>query len=241
MGGAAGLRWLRGMRDPWQGDPIVALCGSHDPLKRDVFNALTGLSQRTANWPGCGVAWSEGAFTHRGWRFRLLAMPGDYALLPLSEEEEMARAFLLLTRPDVTVLLADECCLQRALGLARAARRLSPRTCLGVNLASGARREGWEIDLKRLAREMESPVVPMAAAGGEGLERLKDTIVDLAGGTYPPSPKILPIEPEVARAVEVCAPEVRAPLPAALSRAAGWVALLGSFLDAAGSRLFGPR
>jgi ferrous iron transport protein B len=207
-------------RDP---EAVVALCGNPNTGKSTLFNALTGLHQHTGNWPGKTVARTEGTFRHRGWRFRLVDLPGTYSLLSSSEEEEVARDFLLSGRPDVTVAVVDATCLERNLNLVLQVAHLAPRLCVCLNLMDEARRDGWTLDVARLERELGAPVVPTVARRGEGLETLKEKILGLASGTIPSFPRPLPLDPELARAVSDLAPRVKEALPDA--PAATWLAL----------------
>ncbi|MEZ5286170.1 MAG: FeoB small GTPase domain-containing protein [Vicinamibacterales bacterium] len=76
-------------------DRVVALASNPSTGKSTLFNALTGLRQHTGNWPGKTVTRAEGGFQYAGLRYKLVDLPGTYSLLSASQDEEVARNFLL--------------------------------------------------------------------------------------------------------------------------------------------------
>src|SRR6188768_1270491 len=98
-------------------DRTVALAGNPNTGKSTLFNALTGLRQHTGNWPGKTVTRAEGAFQFTNVRYKLVDLPGTYSLLSASQDEEVARNFLLFGRPDCTVVVVDASALERNLYL----------------------------------------------------------------------------------------------------------------------------
>lgn len=172
--------------------PLVALAGNPNTGKSTVFNALTGLGQHTGNWPGKTVALARGEFSWGGVRFRLVDLPGIYSLFPNSPEEEVARDFLSLERPAVTVVVADPTCLERGLFLLLQVLALTPNAIVCLNLMDEARRRQLEVDVDLLARELGVPVVPCAARRGQGLRELKDAILAVATGRTVARPRAVP-------------------------------------------------
>src|SRR5687768_18614770 len=98
-------------------DRVVALAGNPNTGKSTLFNQLTGLRQHTGNWPGKTVTRAEGGFQFGGHRYKLVDLPGTYSLLSASDDEEVARNFLLFGRPDCTVVVVDASALERNLYL----------------------------------------------------------------------------------------------------------------------------
>ena len=95
----------------------VALAGNPNTGKSTIFNALTGLKQHTGNWPGKTVQSATGTAYYKETRFQFVDLPGTYSLLSNSEDEQVARDYLLFENPDVTVVVADASRLERHLNL----------------------------------------------------------------------------------------------------------------------------
>ena len=96
---------------------VIAIAGNPNTGKSTVFNALTGLKQHTGNWPGKTVSRAEGAYAYGDKKYKLVDLPGTYSLLSTSEDEEVARNFILFGKPDVTIIVADASRLERNLNL----------------------------------------------------------------------------------------------------------------------------
>ena len=208
--------------DSW--DYVVALAGNPNTGKSTVFNALTGLRQHTGNWPGKTVARAEGGFELGGDRYKLVDLPGTYSLLSSSQDEEIARDFILFGQPDVTVIVVDANRLERNLNLVLQVLEITDRAVLCLNLMDEARRHGLEVDDRRLARDLGVPVVPTSARYGEGLDRLNDAIREVASGAWPGKRRRLTGgTPALQRAVERVAGEIRAVYPQMPN--APWLAL----------------
>jgi ferrous iron transport protein B len=164
--------------DQW--DFVVALAGNPNTGKSTVFNALTGLRQHTGNWPGKTVTRAEGGMVYRDSRYLLVDLPGTYSLLSTSTDEEIARDFILFGRPDVTIVVVDATRLQRNLNLALQILEITDRVLVCLNLMDEAERHGLEVNDRQLARELGVPVVPTAARARQGIDRLVDTVHEIA-------------------------------------------------------------
>ena len=182
-------------------DYVVALAGNPNVGKSTVFNNLTGLRQHTGNWPGKTVARAEGGYAYGGRKYKLVDLPGTYSLLSASTDEEIARDLILFGRPDVTVIVVDATRLERNLNLVLQILEITERVVICLNLMDEAGRHGLELDDRRLARDLGVPVAPTAARFREGMERLLETIRQVAEGET------------------VCRPHRTAYEPAALKRA----------------------
>ena len=208
--------------DSW--DYVVALAGNPNTGKSTVFNALTGLRQHTGNWPGKTVARAEGGFELGGNRYKLVDLPGTYSLLSSSQDEEIARDFILFGQPDVTVIVVDANRLERNLNLVLQVLEITDRAVLCLNLMDEARRHGLSVDDRRLARDLGVPVVPTSARYGEGLEALNDAIREVASGEWRGKRRRLTGgTPALQSAVSRVAEQVEAAYPQVPN--ASWVAL----------------
>ena len=173
------MKKIRNKRnDQKRGDkvPVIALAGNPNVGKSTLFNQLTGMRQHTGNWPGKTVVRAEGEIIRHGRRWRLIDLPGTYSLAAHSKEEEAARDFLCLERPDVTVVLCDATCLERNLNLVLQVMEITPRVVVCVNLMDEALRKGIRVDVKALERLLGVPAVGICARKKKDGERLLEQI-----------------------------------------------------------------
>ncbi|VXD11401.1 Ferrous iron transport protein B [Marinoscillum sp. 108] len=184
-------------------DFVVALAGNPNTGKSTVFNALTGLRQHTGNWAGKTVTRAEGGFLYSDKRFKLIDLPGTYSLLSTSEDEEVARNFILFGRPDVTVIVADAARLERNLNLVLQVLEITDKAVLCLNLMDEATRHGIKIDERTLAKDLGIPVVATSARSNEGIPELIQTIYEVASNQIVCKPhRIKSLPAEVDQAVD---------------------------------------
>ncbi|OGV01279.1 MAG: iron transporter FeoB [Ignavibacteria bacterium RIFOXYA2_FULL_37_17] len=184
-------------------DYVVALAGNPNTGKSTVFNNLTGLKQHTGNWPGKTVGRAEGAFQYADKRFKIVDLPGTYSLLSTSDDEEIARDFILFGQPDVTVIVVDATRLERNLNLVLQVLEITDRAVLCLNLIDEASRHKIKVDDRLLSKNLGIPVVPTAARQGVGIQELLKNIHDVATGQFICKPHRLSSEiKNVSRAVD---------------------------------------
>ncbi len=204
-------------------DAVVALAGNPNTGKSTLFNRLTGLRQHTGNWPGKTVTRAEGAFAFNGLHYRLVDLPGTYSLLSASEDEEVARNFLLFGRPDAVIITVDATALERNLNLVLQILEITDRAIVAVNMMDEARRKGLEVDTRALARDLGVPAVPLVARTGEGLSRLLQTLDALVRGDLRTQPRRITGSPVFQQALTTLVAELQTLLPELPN--ARWVAL----------------
>jgi len=164
----------------------VALAGNPNTGKTALFNALTGLRHKVANYPGVTVEKRWGTAAIGPARCEVVDLPGIYSLDSSSIEERITRDVLCgrqagARRPDVAVVLLDPFHLERSLYVALQVMELGLPTVLAVNFMDEVRRKRLQIDLERLEQRLPCPVVPISALTREGIDRLTATIQQAMG------------------------------------------------------------
>jgi len=150
-------------------DYVIALAGNPNTGKSTVFNALTGLKQHTGNWPGKTVTRAEGGYRFKDHKMKLIDLPGTYSLLSTSQDEEIARNFILFGKPDVTIIIVDAARIERNLNLVLQILEITDRAVLCLNLMDEALRHHIDIDERTLGKELGIPVVKCSAIKKQGI------------------------------------------------------------------------
>ena len=169
----------------------IALVGNPNVGKSTIFNALTGLRQKTANWAGVTVSSASGAFSLKGIRFTADDLPGIYSLNVRSAEEAVTREALLTEPYDYLLFICDATCIERGLALLAQAAELIGKSqfLLCVNLCDEAERKGISIDFSGLEEELGIPVIPASARKKHGLDLLLARLSSLEEASGPSAEK----------------------------------------------------
>jgi len=174
----------------------IALAGQPNVGKSTVFNLLTGLSQHVGNWPGKTVEQKSGKFIHNGSLIRLVDLPGTYSLTANSEEERIARDFILRERPDVVIVIVNAAALERNLYLVAELLTLRTPIVVGINMLDVAKQQGVKIEPQVLETALGVPIVPMVASRNQGVRELVDAALRLAEDPASFAPNRPEIRPE---------------------------------------------
>jgi ferrous iron transport protein B len=172
---------------------IVALAGNPNVGKTTLFNALTGLKQKVANYPGVTVEKKVGRCTlapaptpGQPAECQIIDLPGTYSLASRSPDEHVARQVVLgqiegTPRPDVVVVVADASNLERNLYLVTQVLELGRPVIVALSMVDVAETQGKKIDIDILGHRLGAPVVPVQAHKGKGIDLLKAQIAHAGG------------------------------------------------------------
>jgi ferrous iron transport protein B len=170
---------------------VVALVGPPNCGKSTLFNRLTGLRQKVANYPGVTVDHMTGtARLESGGEALIVDLPGVYGLSPRSEDERVTRDALRgelpgLPKPEAVLLILDSTNLSRHLTLAAPVLALGLPTLVVLNMADDLRKRGGDVDVAALAQQLGAPVTLISAATGEGLETVRRFLSGAVGVPVP--------------------------------------------------------
>ena len=167
----------------------VALAGQPNVGKSTVFNLLTGLSQHVGNWPGKTVEEKVGTHRHEDTTMHIVDLPGTYSLTANSQEERIARDYIIKERPDVVVAIADASALERNLYLAAELLHLPAPLIVALNMMDVAEQEGIRVEPEVLQAALGVPVIPMVATRNQGVKELVEAIAQVASDTAPYAPR----------------------------------------------------
>jgi ferrous iron transport protein B len=171
----------RGTRDPAPRNLTVAVAGNPNCGKSALFNLLTGIRQKTGNWPGVTVERKHGRCVIDDRDVDVVDLPGIYSFDAESLDEEVTRDYLLSREADLVVNVIDAANLERNLYLTVQLLEMGMPLVIALNMMDVARRRGTVIDVERLSGRIGCPVVPIVATTGEGLSELKARMLDAAG------------------------------------------------------------
>lgn len=189
------------------GVPHIALAGNPNSGKSTIFNLLTGLRQKVANYPGVTVEKKEGVLALPGApQVHVVDLPGIYSLNPRSPDEEVAHDVLLGLRadtapPDLIVAVVDASNLERNLFFASQLLSIGRPVVIALNMMDVARAAGFVIDVAALQAELGVPVVAMAANRGEGAAELRAAISAQLRAPSVPRERV-PLSPHIAAIVD---------------------------------------
>lgn len=158
----------------------IGLVGNPNCGKSTIFNALTGLHQKTANWSGVTIEKKEGTARFGDYAMKVVDLPGIYSLSAYSLEEIIARNYIIHEQPDVIVNVVDTGNLERNLYLTTQLINIGVRVILVLNMYDEAHARGIEIDTEEMGRLLGMPVVKTVGTKGEGIRDLLSTIVAVA-------------------------------------------------------------
>lgn len=162
--------------EPQSSGKKVVLVGNPNVGKSVLFNALTGAYVTVSNYPGTSVEVARGSATIDGGQYQIIDTPGMYSLLPITEEERVAREILLNESPDVVLHVLDARNLERMLTMTLQLIDAQLPVVLVVNIMDEAEHMGLSIDIPLLQEKLGIPVIGAATAKKRGLDEIRQAI-----------------------------------------------------------------
>ena len=181
----------------------IALAGNPNCGKTTLFNALTGSNQFVGNWPGVTVETKDGKLKKHD-DVIIMDLPGIYSLSPYTLEEVVARNYLITERPDAILNIIDGTNLERNLYLTTQLTELGIPVVIAINMMDVVRKNGDQINVAELSRELGCEIVEISALKGDGVMQAAEAAVKAAksGKTIPMHTFSGPVEHAIAHIEE---------------------------------------
>ncbi|MCF6246010.1 MAG: 50S ribosome-binding GTPase, partial [Desulfobacula sp.] len=154
----------------------IVLAGNPNSGKTTIFNDLTGSKQHVGNYPGVTVEKKQGICVSDAGKFDIVDLPGTYSLSAYSLEEVVARDFIVNEKPAMIVNIVDASNLERNLYLSVQFMEIGIPVTIALNMMDVAKKRGIKIDIDKLSRLLNVPVVPTIARSGDGKAELLQAI-----------------------------------------------------------------
>ncbi|HAT4103888.1 TPA: ferrous iron transport protein B [Clostridium perfringens] len=155
----------------------IALAGNPNCGKTSLFNLLTKSRQHIGNWPGVTVEKKEGTLKFKGESYKVIDLPGTYSLGAYSEDEIVARNYILKDKPDVVINVVDATNLERNLYLTTQLIEMGANVVIALNMIDQAEALNIEIDTNKLSKRLGVPIIKTSALKNRGIEELIETSI----------------------------------------------------------------
>ncbi len=160
-------------------DLVIALAGNPNSGKTSIFNALTGSRQHVGNWPGVTVEKKEGTLKYNGREITIVDLPGTYSLGAYSEDEIVARNFILEEKPDIIINVVDATNIERNLYLTTQLMEISTNIVVALNMIDEVKNKNMKINSEKLSQELGISVVETSATKNIGIKNLIEKAINL--------------------------------------------------------------
>jgi len=168
----------------------VAVAGNPNSGKSTLINAIAGTRLQVGNWSGVTVEKKEASFKHGNLNIRIVDLPGTYSLSPYSQEEVIARNYLINMKPDLIVNVVDATNLERNLYLTVQLLELGIPLLMALNIYDESEKKGYKINVRKIEEMLRIKVVPTIATQKSGLENL---LLEIESFASKPKNEILPM------------------------------------------------
>ncbi len=164
---------------------VVALAGNPNSGKTTIFNSLTGAHQHVGNWPGVTVEKKEGQLVSEGKVIRVVDLPGTYSLGAYSEDEAVARDYILFEKPDVVINIIDATNLERNLYLTTQLLEMGSNLVIALNMSDELKAKQIDINAARFSELLGVPAIRTVGTRGQGTKELVAQALQAAGNKNP--------------------------------------------------------
>lgn len=179
----------------------VAVAGNPNSGKSTMINAIAGTRLHVGNWPGVTVEKKEAEFEYRGSKIKIIDLPGTYSLSPYTQEEVIARDYLIHEKPDLIVNVVDASNLERNLYLTIQLLELGTPVIIALNVFDEAEKKGFKFNIRAMEEMLGVVVIPTVATKNVGTRPLLDAIVNVSENQDKMTPKELKYDEDVEEAV----------------------------------------
>ena len=156
----------------------AALAGNPNSGKSTIFNLLTGVRQHVGNYPGVTVETKEGKCLYKDYEITFVDLPGTYSLTAFSDEELIARNYVINENPDLIIDIVDASQIERNLYLYTQLMEMDVPLMLVFNMSDIAESRGLVFDIEQLSTLLEARIIQMVGKRGQGKQALLDAVVE---------------------------------------------------------------
>ena len=181
---------------------VIAVAGNPNAGKSTLINAIAGARLHVGNWPGVTVEKKSADFEYQGRLITLVDLPGTYSLSPYTQEEVIARDYLVHEKPDVIVNVVDATNLERNLYFTFQLLELGIPLVMALNMYDEAGQKGFRIDTDKMESILGCAVIPTVATKHEGIDQLIETAIAFADNTGRHVPGVIHYGEDIETAVK---------------------------------------
>lgn len=204
----------------------VAVAGNPNAGKSTLINGLAGTRLHVGNWPGVTVEKKEAVLEYEGREINLVDLPGTYSLSPYTQEEVIARDYLVKRSPDIIIDVVDSTNLERNLYLTTQLLELGIPVIVVLNIYDEAEKKGLKIDIEAMEEMLGVSIVPTVATKKKGLDTLLDKVLSLSEDREAHLPKELFYGADIESAISSVSEGIKDKYPALTERyPLRWLAL----------------